>query len=100
MTAISIILVAKVTMQASLFAKYLNEHDGKEEEPDGDSLPSTQPQGETDEINECSRQHGIAIQTVRPVCHQVLCARSHFMPKGIHRVALTTQFHIDNGPDA
>ena len=33
MTAIGIILVAKVTMQASFFAKYLNEHDGKEEEP-------------------------------------------------------------------
>jgi hypothetical protein len=40
MTAIGVILFAKVTMQASLFAKYLNEHDDKEEEPDDDSLPS------------------------------------------------------------
>ena len=38
-TAISIILVAKVTMQATLFAAYLNKHDAKEEKPDGDSLP-------------------------------------------------------------
>ena len=83
MTAIGIILFAKVMVQATLFTEYLNEHDSKEEKPNSDSLPSTQPQGKTDEINKGTRQHGIAIQTIRPVCHQVLCARSHFTPKGI-----------------
>jgi hypothetical protein len=39
-TTVNIILIAKVLMQASLFAEYLDKHDGKEEEPDDDSLPS------------------------------------------------------------
>ena len=39
MTAIGVILFAKVLMQAALFAEYLDKHDGKEEEPDDDSLP-------------------------------------------------------------
>jgi hypothetical protein len=40
MTAIGIILFAKVTAQAVLFAEYLNKHDSKEKEPEGYSLPS------------------------------------------------------------
>ena len=64
MTAIGIILFAKVMVQATLFTEYLNEHDSKEEKPNSDSLPSTQPQGEAYKINERSRQHGIAIQTI------------------------------------
>ena len=36
---VNIILIAKVTMQAALFAEYLDKHDGKEDEPDDDSLP-------------------------------------------------------------
>lgn len=63
MTAIGIILFAKVMVQATLFTEYLNEHDSKEEKPNSDSLPRTQPQGEAYKINERSRQHGIAIQT-------------------------------------
>ena len=37
MATVNIILIAKVTMQAALFAEYLDKHDGKEEEPDDDS---------------------------------------------------------------
>ena len=44
MTAISIIFVAKVLMQAELFAEYLDKHDGKEEEPD-DYTSAMRPSG-------------------------------------------------------
>ena len=40
MTAIGIILFAKVMVQATLFTEYLDKHDSKEEETDDDSLPS------------------------------------------------------------
>ena len=100
MTAIGIILFAKVMVQATLFTEYLNEHDSKEEKPNSDSLPSTQPQGEAYKINERSRQHGIAIQTIGSICHQVLCPWCHLMAKSIHRVAFSTKLHIYDGPDA
>ena len=100
MSAVGVILIAKVAMQATLLAKHLDEHDGKEEYPYYQSLPAPQPQGEPCQIDERTRQHRVAIQAIGAISHQVLCTWSHLMAEGIHGIALAAPLHIDDGPDA
>ena len=83
-----------------LLAEDLDEHDGEEGYPYRYCLPRPKPHHHSCQIGQCAGEHGVAIETVGAVGHQVLGARRHFVAESIHRVAFPAMLHVDDGPDA
>ena len=86
--------------EAVLLGEDLDEHDGEENNPDKQSLPSPEPHDKTGEVGECAGEHRVAVEAIRPVGHEVLRAGADLFAEGVHRVALAARFHINNSPDA
>ena len=98
--AIRLILLAKILAKPLLLAAHLEEHDDDERHKYRQRLPSPQPDADASVIDEAPRQHGVAAQSVRTFCHQMLRAGCHLMPEGIHGVAVAFASHVDDTPHA
>ena len=90
--------MAEVAEESLFFSEDLDKHDDKEGGPDGQSFPSPEPDHGTGKVGEGAGEHGIAVEAVWPVGHEMLCARRYFMAEGVHRVAFAMCLHINNCP--
>ena len=98
--AIGFVFFAEVLAEAVFFGEDLDEHDGEEDKPDKQSLPSPEPDDETSEVGERAGEHRVAVEAVRTFGHEVLRTRANLLAERVHRVAFAAGLHIDDGPDA
>ena len=98
--AIRLVLLAEVAAEAPLFAAHLHQHDDHNHAEHQQGLPGPEAHDGADIIDETARQHGVAAQAVGTFRHQMLRARRHLMPEGIHGVAVALAPHVDDTPHA